>query len=94
MTPCFGEELFIRYLCVSIVKVFFFISVCSSSSFGFDDGMWDLNIFVSDHCLSLYFASSKMHSMEFKLSNVSSYNAVLLLILFKTPLASSHPYYS
>ena len=32
------------------------IFVCASVRFGFDGGMWDLNVLVPDHCLSFYFS--------------------------------------
>ena len=50
----FEKELFIRFT----VRVFRErLSVCVSSSFpfGFEGGMWDLILFISDHCLSIYF---------------------------------------
>ena len=31
--------------------------VCSSFPFGFESGMWDLIVLISDHCLSIYFES-------------------------------------
>ena len=34
------------------------VCVCAFFPFGFEGGMWDVIVFVPDHCLSFYFGSS------------------------------------
>ena len=31
-----------------------FMNVCPFFLFGFEGGMWDLNVSIPDHCLSVY----------------------------------------
>ena len=52
----FGKELFIRFT-VSAFRKLLSVYVFSYFSFGFEGRMWDLNISVTDHCLSFYFYS-------------------------------------
>ena len=33
-----------------------FINLCSSFPFSFDGGLWNLNVLIPDHCLSIYFS--------------------------------------
>ena len=58
MTTCLGMSHSVSLLCVS------FVSVCvwPSFSFGFEGGMWDVIILVSDHCLSFHFGNLALKS--------------------------------
>ena len=47
MTTCFTVCVFCERLSI--------LCMCSSFSFGFQDGVWDLIVFIPDHCLSIYF---------------------------------------
>ena len=49
----FGKELFIRFTVGYFANVYEF--VCASFHFGFEGGMWDLNVVISDHCISAYY---------------------------------------
>ena len=51
MATCLGKELLIR-LTVHVFHERLSIYICASFPFGFEGGMWDLIILVSDHCLS------------------------------------------
>ena len=44
----FGKELFILFTVV-------IFCVCPSFPFGIEGGMWDVNVLIPDHCLSIYF---------------------------------------
>ena len=35
------------------------VCMCASFPFGFEDGMWDVIVFVADHCLSFYFVFNR-----------------------------------
>ena len=54
MTICFGKSCSFVLLCVSFGNVCQLVCVCPSFPFGFEDGMWDLTVFILDHCLSIY----------------------------------------
>ena len=57
MTTCLGKSCSFGLLCKSFVNI---LSLCVNPfHFGFDGGMWDLIVFVPDHCLSIYFPDSK-----------------------------------
>ena len=51
----FGKELFILFAASAFRKLSS-IYVFSYFPFGFEGGIWDLIVSVSDHCLSFYFA--------------------------------------
>ena len=54
MTSCFGKELFIRFT-VRVFRDRLSMCVCVCFfPFWFWGGMWDLIIFLLDHCLSFY----------------------------------------
>ena len=56
MATCLGKSCLFGLLCVSFVNVY--PSVCVFLSlFGFEGGMWDLIVLITDHCLSTYFAT-------------------------------------
>ena len=38
--------------------------VCTSFSFDFEGGMWDVIVFISDHWLSIYFDASSWYSVN------------------------------
>ena len=40
-----------------VVCVCVCVCVCASFRFGFEDGMWDISVLVSEYCLSFYFLS-------------------------------------
>ena len=46
----FGKELFIRFT-VHVFRERLSICVCVFFLFGFEGGLWDLIVYVSDHCL-------------------------------------------
>ena len=46
------------------------VCVCTSFSFGFDAGMWDLIVLIPDHCLSIYFSSLSKQEIGTESSNV------------------------
>ena len=50
MTTCLGKNCSFGLLCVT------FVNVCPSFPFGFEGGVWDLNVSIPDHCLSIYFS--------------------------------------
>ena len=50
----FGNELFIWLLWVTFVNVFQ-MYVCVSFSLRFEGGVYDLIVFIPDHCLSFIF---------------------------------------
>ena len=50
-----GKELFI-WFSASAFRKLLSIYVFSYFPFGFEGRMWDLNVSVSDHCLSFYFS--------------------------------------
>ena len=50
---CFEKSCVFGLMCVSFVNVY--QSICSSVPICFEDGMWDLNVLIPDHCLSIYF---------------------------------------
>ena len=54
------------------------LSVCANTSFsfGFETGMWDLIILISDDCLSLY---STRSATIFKIRNVLQIRLVKIL---------------
>ena len=54
MTTCFGKSYSFDLPCVSCEHLS--ICMCASFPFGFDGGMWDLIVIVSDHCISFHFA--------------------------------------
>ena len=54
MTTCLGKG------CRFTMRVFrerLSVRVCSVFPFGFEGGMWDLVVFVPDHCPFMYFKS-------------------------------------
>ena len=53
MTTCLRKSSSFGLTCVSFVKVYQFVYVLFL--FGFEGGVWDLNVSVPDHCLSFYF---------------------------------------
>ena len=52
MTTCLEKSCPFSLLYLAFVGVCYF--VCASFHFGFEGGMWDLNVLVPDHCLSFY----------------------------------------
>ena len=50
MTICFGKSCSFCLPCAFFVNVY----VCVYFAFGFESGVWGLNVFVSDHCLSFF----------------------------------------
>ena len=52
MTTGLGKSYSFGLLCVSFVNVYQFVCFFT---FGFEDEMWDLIVFVPDHCLSFNF---------------------------------------
>ena len=55
-------------LTVRVFRSWAFIKfcVCPSFPFGFEGGMWDVILFIPDHCLSVYSGScsSKLENAE------------------------------
>ena len=51
MSTCLGKELFIRFT-MCVFREPLSVNVCSSFPFGFEGGIWDLIVLISDHCLS------------------------------------------
>ena len=49
----FGKELFTRFT-VGIFFGLLWICVCASFQFGFEDGVWELIVFILDQYLSVY----------------------------------------
>ena len=54
-----GKELLIRYT-VRVFRERLSICVCSFFPFSFEGWMWDLIVFIPDHCLSVYFDKLKL----------------------------------
>ena len=55
MTTCLVKNCSFGLLSLSFVNVYQFVCVCASFPFVFEDGIWDLVVLISDHCLSIYF---------------------------------------
>ena len=53
MTTCLEKSCSFGLLCVSFVNCYQFC-VRPSFPFGYEGGIWDLTVLVSDHCLSTY----------------------------------------
>ena len=53
MTTCLGKSCLFSLLGVSFVNVYQ-LYVCPSFPFGIEGGIWDVIVFIPDHCLSLY----------------------------------------
>ena len=49
----FEKELFIQFN-VGVFRGHWSVCVYASFPFGFEGGMWDLVVLLSDHCLSIY----------------------------------------
>ena len=73
MTICLGKSCPFGLLCVSFVNVYQFLCV-SFFSFGFEGGMWDLIVLISDHCLSIYSAFKSRSKYVLKASTVYMQN--------------------
>ena len=54
MITCLGKSCSFDLLCESFVNVSQ-MYVCVYFALEFQGGMWDLNVLISDHCLSMYF---------------------------------------
>ena len=54
----FGNKLFIRFA-VSVFRERLSICVCAFFHLGFEGGMWDLIVLVSDYCLSFILSSGQ-----------------------------------
>ena len=72
--------------CVSFVKVYQCMCVCFFP-FGLEGEMWDLIVFIPDHCLSIYFENVPCF---FEVRSFTSWYAHLLLVLFRQVSISSH----
>ena len=59
MTTCVGKTFSFGLLCVSFVNVYQFLCVSYFSRFGFEGEMWDMIVWILDHCLSVYFTTHK-----------------------------------
>ena len=55
MITCLGMSCLFGLCVVYFVNVYEFVCMCASFPFGFEGGMWDLIVFIPDHCLSIYF---------------------------------------
>ena len=62
MTACLGK------LFKPVLRERISICMCSSFSFGLEDGMWALNVLILDHCFSIYFSFWFHHSYLLDLS--------------------------
>ena len=49
----YGKELFTRYTVREHLAICVCVCVCVFLKIGFEGGMWDFIVLVSDHCLSL-----------------------------------------
>ena len=52
---------FIKCVCVRACVC---VCVCVCFLFGFDGGMWDLIVLISDHCLSFYFSLTDLINLS------------------------------
>ena len=57
MATCLGKCYSFGLQCVSF-RERLSVCVCSSFSFSFEGGMWDLIVVIPDHCLSIYFTKN------------------------------------
>ena len=55
MTICLGKRCSFGLLCVFFIGVCD-LCVCPSFPFGIEGRMWDMIVFIPDHCLSIYSA--------------------------------------
>ena len=55
MTTCLRKSCSFSLLCVSFVNIYQSVC-CSPFPFSFEGAIWDLFVFLPDHCLSIYFA--------------------------------------
>ena len=55
MTTCLGKSCSFGLLCVSFVGVcqMLYDFLCPSFPFGVEGGLWDVIVFIPDHCLSI-----------------------------------------
>ena len=68
MTTGLGKSYSFGLLCAFLVKVYQFVCVCFFS-FGFEDVMWDLIVFIPDHCLSYLLFRNSVGSHMVRLCN-------------------------
>ena len=60
----FGKELFIRFT-VRVFRECYQFFVCRSFPFGFEGGLWNVIVFIPDHCFSIYFTTGLSSSIYF-----------------------------